>query len=104
MVFRVSQGVNRLQEMIDQERYQKFVAEKQLKESILNERFLKSELSKAQGKLRDIQSILEEGKRVRTDLKTQVKTLAEAKETLQQKIEKIKSVPDKEVPDTGEAP
>ncbi len=95
----VSSGraAQKMQQSLDQERYQRMVAEEKLEKSSLQIASLESELDSVKGKIQGIQAIMQDGNHANADLKIQLESITKVKESLEKQLEEMQRA-------QGEAP
>ena len=79
------------QQSLDQERYNRMVAEEKLNETSSRAAFLQTELDSAKAKIQSIQAVLDEGKSTNSDLQAQLDSVTKLKESLERKMEEMKA-------------
>ncbi len=83
---------SQIQQGLDQERYNRIVAEEKLDKATAQIASLQSDLDSATSKIQSIQIILEQGKILNSDLKSQLESASRLKESLEKKITDLKNV------------
>ena len=86
-----NQTVGRVKQDLDQERFKRMTAEENLNKANMKIGALESELMSTQDKIQSVQTILRQGKSETTDLKTQLESMTKTKETLEKKIDELKT-------------
>ena len=76
---------------LEQERYQRMLAESQLQKADNTIKALKKELSATQDKIAGITQILNQGQTAAENLKSQLKGMAQEKDSLSQEIQQLQS-------------
>ncbi len=90
MSINAQKNLNKLQQNLDRERYQRMVAEENLNKANTKIGSLESELAAARDKIQSVQTILEEGQKTNSDLRSHLESAIKAKEALETKIEELR--------------
>lgn len=90
MAISSNQTAGRVQQDLEQERYQRIVAEENLYQANMKLTSSEVELTAARTKIETIQNILKEGKDQSSDLKVQLDSLTRTRQDLEKKIEDLK--------------
>lgn len=82
---------SRVQQGLDQERYNRMIAEEKLEKANAKLSSLQTELDTAKSKIQGIQAVLDQGKSTTADLKAQLESVTKLKESLERKMLEIKN-------------
>ena len=91
MAITSSQSAAKVQSGLDQERYNRMVAEEKLEKASAKISSLSSELDNAKMKIQSIQAAVEEDKSTASELKAQLESVTKLKESLERKMIEIKN-------------
>ena len=85
------QGVSRMRESLDQERYQRMLLEEKLFNEETKLKSLQIELADAKNRLKTIQSVISNGDNKTADLASEVEELSKRKAELERKIQEFEA-------------
>ncbi len=91
MTINSKRTLGKLQQNLDRERYQRMVAEENFHKAATKINSLESELAAIRDKIQSAQVILEEGQKTNADLRSQLEAITKAKETLEKRMEELKT-------------
>ena len=91
MAISASQSASKAQAGLDQERYNRMVAEEKLEKATAKLVSLQTELDNANTKIKGIQAVLDQGRSTNADLKAQLETVTKLKATLERRMEDLKN-------------
>ena len=83
MVFFSGQTVDKTRKDLDQERYNRMVAEEKLEKALVKIKSLETDLTNAQNQAQGLQTVLEQEKNANVDLKTELEKTSKLKEVLE---------------------
>ena len=104
MAISSSQSATKVQQGLDQERYNRMVAEEKLEKANSKVASLQTELENTKAKIQSIQAVLDQGKSTTAELKSQLEGVTKLKESLERKMSELNSAQALPVPATGANP
>ena len=93
MVVISGQTVDKTKKNLEQERYNKMVAEEKLEKAALKIKSLESELTNAQNQTQSIQTVLEQEKIAGANLRLELEKVTKLKEVLEEELKNALVVP-----------
>ena len=86
------QNASNARKDLDQERYNKIIAEENLEKASTRVNSLETELSRTKSKIESIEKLLEQTKSINNDLKSQIDNISQTKVNLEDKIQKMEQI------------
>ena len=102
MVIISGQKVNTTRKDLEQERYNRMIAEEKLEKALLKVKSLENELTNAQNQTQGIQTVLEKEKVANAALKTELEKVTKLKEVLEQELKNALVQPAQPPPPAGQ--
>lgn len=86
MVVLSSQAVDKTRKSLDQERYDKMVAEEKLEKALIKIKSLENDITNSQNQTQSMQAIVEQEKNANTKLKTELAKVTKLKDVLEDQL------------------
>ena len=92
LAYRYNQEALNAQKELNQERYNRMIAEENLQKADAKIKLLQSDIARSEDKLKSVENILDETKTVNSDLKARIDKATEIKQDLENKIKELEKL------------